>query len=336
MSEKKNVAFYILSVLKKHSSSKKRLTQSRIAEYLKRDFGRECDLRTVKSGLDSLLDLGYDLKYETLHGREYRTGWYIDRLFSETETENILLALHSATHLSGEELSAIKEKLSPMLSGAENFDKVSPPHRERSAASVTDILKVINRAIEKCRMISFPIISHRIGGKPSFERDMMGQVREYLIKPIGIVCISGRAHLYGEIGDTGKRRYFALDRIHEPTLTDISFVPSGENAVLPQNRLERKKPIGEVRERAVILCDDSILPDIYDALGSACSILSAYNGKTELQVIAASEQLIPFILRFGSRIEALAPIKLRRAVSIELHNASDKYRFQTKLRGHIS
>lgn len=336
MSEKKNVAFHILSILRKHSSAKSPLTQSRIAELLRSEHSRECDLRTVKSGLDALIDLGYDLKYETLQNRGCKTNWYVEKLFDPAESEALLLALYSCPTLSLRTFYAIKDKLLPFLSDADFWDNVSPSAVEQENYGFTYNLRVIFLAMRDLKMINFPYVSHRLGGKADFERDIMGVIRDHLVKPLTLTCFEGRVYLYGEIGDTGKMRYFALDKIHEPRITDIGFAPKECSVKAPLRRIERKNPSAELSERAVIVCDDSILSEVYDACGESLRVLSAYNGRTELEINLPYGILVPFILRFGSNIEALAPTKLRRAVSNELHRAANKYRFQSKLRGSLS
>jgi predicted DNA-binding transcriptional regulator YafY len=260
----------------------------------------------------------------------------VEKLFDNAESEALLLALYSCPTLSCSTLNTVKEKLSPFLTDADLWVNVKPSATEQEPYEFTYNLRVIFIAMRDRKMINFPYVSHRIGGKAAFERDIMGVVRDHLVKPLFLTCFEGRVYLYGEIGDTDKMLYFALDKIHEPRITDIGFAPKESYVKTPSKRLERKKPSGELSERAVILCDDNILAEIYDAFDDSLHVLSAYNGKTELEICIPYEILIPFILRFGSKIEALAPTKLRRAVSNELHRAANKYRFQSKLRGSLS
>lgn len=333
MSEKRNVAFYILNVLRKHSSEDNRLTKNKIKELLKSDYGRDCDLKTIRTSLQALIEMGFDVRYETKSSRDCKTNWYIERLFNEKETEAIMLSLYSCPSIERTELNEIVQKLEPYLCGGNRWKSVSADCSDCQRTPSARVIDTVFEAIGSCKMVNFPLVTHRFKSKPTFERDMMGFVRDYLVKPIGIYCLNARLYLYGEIGDTGRYRFFPIDRIYEPKITDIAFIPTKITPQSPRSTLEKSEPRADARERAVIVFDNSVLSEVYDQLGECCTVISEYNGKTELEVTAAYSHLLHFVLGFGSLAEVTFPTKLRRSVSVELQKASNKYRFQTKLRG---
>ena len=78
---KKMLNMLILDILKEYSDSEHRLTQQDIIRLLRTDYGMECDRRSVKSNVLSLIELGYDISMEN--------GYYLD----EREFENAELRL---------------------------------------------------------------------------------------------------------------------------------------------------------------------------------------------------------------------------------------------------
>ena len=341
MSEKKNIAFYILEILRNYSSAENRLSKGEICKLLKDNYARKCDLRTVKAGLDSLLNLGYDIKYRTIERRSengvIHTDWYMDKLFTKEESMAIILSLKSNTALTENRIADIQKKLFPMLTEPEIAEIIAYPKSEHLCdENITDTVDIIYRAVKEQVMLSFSVIEHRLNGKISFEKNSSGQVKEYLFKPYRVACYGGKVNLYGEIGDTGAKRYFPIERLYMPRLTDITFAKPTVEMTFPKNRLERKNRNAYECERAVIIVKNDILGDIYDALGTSAKIISTYNGKTELELLAPIKLLEPLIMHFGSKAEVISPTKLRRSVAIELKTAAEQYKIWHKFTGHLN
>lgn len=341
MSEKRNVAFCILEILRNHSSADNRLSKREICDILKSKYNRECDLRTVRTALDSLLRFGYDIKYRTIERNSgngmIRTDWYMEKLFTKEESAAIILSLKLNSSLSENRIADIEKKLFHMLTDSDIFDIVTASSSKINySVNITDTLDTVHRAIKEHLMLTFSIIEHRLNEKISLERNCLGQVKEYLFKPCGIVCYGGMANLYGEIGDTGVKRYFPIERLYMPKLTDITFTKTTKEIPLPNNKLERKNRNACERERAVIVVKNEALGDIYDNLGANAKIISAYNGKTELEINAPLKALEGMILHLGSKAEVISPTKLRRAVALELRTAGEQYKVWHKFTGHLN
>ena len=61
---KKMLNMLILDILKEHSDENHHLTQQQILRILKRDYGMECDRRSVKNNLEYLQEFGYEISME--------------------------------------------------------------------------------------------------------------------------------------------------------------------------------------------------------------------------------------------------------------------------------
>ena len=336
MSEKKTLPFYVLEVLRNHSSTNSRLSQSEIASYLESDHGCSCDRRTVSAALDTLCKLGYQIKYETSArgGGEYKTDFYLERSLSETESASLLLSIETSTVISRELCELLKEKLKAYLPALESNCETVIQNRD-TLGCMKNIwsLDVINKALKDRLMLSFSLISYTSDGHNHFDEEL-GRVKEYLVKPIGTIYTENGFHLFGELADTKIYRYFPINSIYELKVTNVSFVPIPDlKPPIPKNRLEAATMYFGEREKATLTVDKSLLGEIFSLLSPLCNLRCSYGDKAELEVYADLTLLRRLVLSYGSRIEVLTPTKLRRAVALELQAASAKYREIRKLRG---
>lgn len=101
---KKMLNMLILDILKEYSDEKHRLTQQEILRILKRDYGMECDRRSVKNNLEFLQELGYEISMEK--------GYYlIEREFEDSELRFLIDAVLFSKGISGGQAKDLIEKL---------------------------------------------------------------------------------------------------------------------------------------------------------------------------------------------------------------------------------
>ena len=80
---KKMLNILILDILKEYSDEKHRLTQQEIIRLLKANYDMECDRRSVKSNVESLKEMGYEISMED--------GYYLmEREFEDAELRMLI------------------------------------------------------------------------------------------------------------------------------------------------------------------------------------------------------------------------------------------------------
>ena len=85
---KKMLNMLILDILKEHSDENHHLTQQQILRILKRDYGMECDRRSVKNNLEYLQEFGYEISMEK--------GYYLmEREFEDSSSDSLLMPFYS-------------------------------------------------------------------------------------------------------------------------------------------------------------------------------------------------------------------------------------------------
>ncbi|MBR2474771.1 MAG: WYL domain-containing protein [Clostridia bacterium] len=337
MSEKKNVSFYALEILKKYSSMEKRLTKSKITRLISDEYGMDFDQRTVKVALEALVSLGYPIKYTSVFKdeTEHKSQWYIEKPFSKEESGALLLAISSSSLITPDIKEALKRKLNDYLIGYEFVEgiKFNEPD-DKSENKYLWSINVIYNAINNLKMLSFSILSYFYDEYKRFE-EQNGRVKEYLVKPISVVCYDGSLYLFGELGDTENYRYFNIRKLYDLKETDVSFESKPIKTPLPQNRLEACGSYFGERETATILVSKAALSSVYEMLAPLCKIKCIYAEKAEIEVSANLKLLKPFILSLGSEAEVLSPTKLRRSLALEAQSVSAKYGEVRRLKGYF-
>lgn len=328
MNVKKDLSFDILHLLRKHSSKDKRLTKADIVKLLRSDFGIECDRRTVGSSLDSLVCRGYRISYDTkLKGERYhRTNWYIEPMLSSDEASLLLLSLECCPTVTPSAQSTIEKALEYSASLPENVPKIScAPKNPSLVRELYGNIKGIYEAIKQEFMVSFSIIEYVEDSRVHFEEDL-GRVKEFLVKPIGVLKCESGFYLFGELGDTGIYRYFPLSRIYALKITDVTFSTALCPCVpMPLNKLESISMRFSSREKAVFSVKRSLVGLCHELLFPLCTVKCLYGDKAEIEVLEDLNVLKGFLLSLGAECEALSPTKLRRAMGAELKAASSGY-----------
>lgn len=101
---KKMLNLLILKVLQEHSDGDHRLTQGEIIRLLHLQYGITCDRRSVRSNIQSLQDMGYDI---ATHGG----CWLVERDFDDAELRILIDSVLFSRTLSTAQARRLVEKL---------------------------------------------------------------------------------------------------------------------------------------------------------------------------------------------------------------------------------
>ena len=101
---KKMLNLLILKVLQEHSDAEHRLMQGEIIRLLQLQYGITCDRRSVRSNIQSLQDMGYDI---ATHG----ACWLVERDFDNAELRMLIDSVLFSRTLSTAQARRLVEKL---------------------------------------------------------------------------------------------------------------------------------------------------------------------------------------------------------------------------------
>ena len=149
---KKMLNMLILEILRKYTDEDHALTQQEILKLLDKNYGMECDRRSVKNNILCLKEMGYDISME----KGYRL---LSREFDDAELRILIDSVLFFKSISTRQAKGLIKKLRDMASNFFNA-KVShvsnlPDLNRTDNKQAMYTLDVINDAIADKRKISF-------------------------------------------------------------------------------------------------------------------------------------------------------------------------------------
>ena len=101
---KKMLNMLILEILRKYSDESHTLTQQEIIRLLDKNYGMECDRRSVKNNVEYLKELGYDISME----KGYKL---LDREFDDAELRILIDSVLFSKSISTKQAKGLIKKL---------------------------------------------------------------------------------------------------------------------------------------------------------------------------------------------------------------------------------
>ena len=106
---KKMLNMLILDILKRYSDEEHHLTQQEVMKLLKREYGMECDRRSVKNNVEYLNELGYEIPYDDGY-------WLVTREFEDAELRVLIDSVLSSKSITNKQAKELISKLEKMSS----------------------------------------------------------------------------------------------------------------------------------------------------------------------------------------------------------------------------
>ena len=334
---------YVCEILKRHSSSQKRLSGADIVRLLESEFGIVCDRKTVHRALESLTSTLKNIKYtENLRGKagkqySVRSEWYFESYFSVKEMQEISISILKNDNLEPDQRANLLSKLQNFASLPFDANVITACTIRERKINFTETIIILADAINARKMVSFSIVEAIVNDKKRMLRDRYGNVRQYLVKPLDIISVMGEVRLFGELGDTGCYVYFDISELYCLEISDIEFERSelpGKN-YLPQNKAEAYLSYGGKREKIVISLSADKVHEFKLLFGDRFEITREYGEKVELTFECNINSALPFLLQLGDDAEVMSPSKLRRALALTCKSIAGKYLASKQYRGYM-
>ena len=217
---KKMLNLLILRVLQEHSDADHRLTQGEIIRLLQLQYGITCDRRSVRSNIQSLQDIGYDI---ATHGG----CWLVERDFDDAELRMLIDSVLFSKNLSGVQAKRLIEKLKGFgnryfhakVAHVSNLPELF--HSDNKQVMVA--LDTLNDAIEEKKKVSFIYNCYGTDFKLHPRRD-----EPYIVNPYHMVANNGRYYLIGNYDKYDDLSHYRIDRISSVTILSDPVKPKKE------------------------------------------------------------------------------------------------------------
>lgn len=322
---KKMLNMLILDILKEYSDEEHKLTQQEIIKLLRKNYDMDCDRRSVKNNILSLIEMGYEINMEN--------GYYLE----ERELENAELRMLIDSVLFSKTLSATQAKR--MIKKLETFGnryfaaKVShvsntPSLSRTENKQVLYTVNAINDAIDEKKKIKFRYCKYGADLK------LHDRGKDYVVNPYQMVASNGHYYLLGNVDRYNNVSYFRIDKMMRTEMLDMPVKPMKDVQEL-KNGLDLPR---HMAEHAYMFCGESVpvqirckedaVDNLVDWFGRDIKVLSKNSdtGDIVVRVICNYNAMFYWALQYGLHIEVLEPKNLRKELVEAIQRMAEKYK----------
>lgn len=320
---KKMLNMLILDVLKEYSDEEHRLSQQEIIRILKREYGMDCDRRSVKNNVEYLKELGYDISMEK--------GYYLaEREFEASELRLLIDAVLFSKGISNRQAKDLIGKLKkqsnryfePKVAHICNLPEIHTVDNKQ----LMYVIDVINDAIEKKKKISFIYNDYGTDFKLHPRRE-----REYIVNPYQMVANNGRYYLIANYDKFDDVTHYRVDRI-----TDVQIMDSNRKSMkkvkglekgfnLPKHMTEHMYMFGGDSVRILMKAEKGLINDLVDWFGKDFRILSEEGKWYTISVSSNENAMFLWAMQYSTHVEILEPKRLRVKIGETAREMAEKY-----------
>ena len=320
---KKMINMLILDILKEYTDSEHRLTQQEIIDLLHRNYGAECNRRSIRNNIQSLKDMGYEIYTQ-------RGCYLMEREFDDAELRMLIDSVLFSKNLSSTQAKRLIEKLEGF--GNRYFHaKVShvanlPELFHADNKQVMLGLDTLNDAIDERKKVSF--IYNR------YETDFKLHAKRkdpYIVNPYQLIANNGRYYLIGNYDKYDNISHYRIDRMTSVTMLDESAKPKKEikefsqGWSLPKHMAEHIYMYSGKTVSVRMVAKKHLMDELVDWFGKDFRVKEDGNGKM-LVTLKCNEQAIRYwALQYSEHIEIIEPERLRCSIREALKKVLAKY-----------
>ena len=306
---KKMLNMLILEILRVYSDENHSLTQQDIIRLLEKNYGMDCDRRSVKSNVQSLKEMGYDISMD----KGYRL---LSREFDDAELRILIDSVLFSKSISTRQAKGLIEKLRGLAS---NYFNAKVSHVSN--------LPELNRTTNKQAMYSLDTINDAISEKKkiSFTYNVIGtdfklhpkREEPYIVNPYQIVANNGKFYLIGNYDKYDNVAHFRIDKMTEVRLLDEKIKPMKEvpelaNGLnLPKHMAEHIYMFSGSSEIFKLRTTKDMMSELTDWFGTDFQIMSQNGEEIVVRVSCNSNAMRYWALQYGPYVEILSPQWIR-------------------------
>ena len=320
---KKMLNMLILEILRKYSDEEHSLTHQEIIKLLEKNYGMECDRRSVKNNVLSLKEMGYDISMEN----GYRL---LSREFDDTELRILIDSVLFSKSISTRQAKTLIAKIRGLAS---NYFNAKVSHVSN--------LPELHRTVNKQAMYSLDAINDAIAAKRkiSFTYNQIGtdfklhpkRQEAHVVNPYQIVANNGMFYLISNYDKYDNVAHFRIDKMTDVKILEekqkpMSRVQGLENGLnLPKHMAEHLYMFSGESVAVKFLTPEYMMSDLVDWFGQDFRIMEKKDGNLLVRVTCNEEAMRYWALQFGPYVEVLEPAGLRERLLKDVLGMAEKY-----------
>lgn len=321
---KKMLNMLILEILQKYSDEEHALTQQEIIRLLDKNYGMECDRRSVKNNVLSLREMGYDISME----KGYRL---LSRDFDDSELRILIDSVLFSKSISTKQAKGLIDKL---RDHASNYFNAKVSH----VCNLPDLPRTVN----KQAMYSLYSINDAISEKRkiSFIYNEMGvdfklhpkRPEPYIVNPYQIVANNGRFYIIGNYDKYDNISHYRVDkmtdvRVLEEKAKPMKQIPELKDGLnLPKHMAEHMYMFSGPSIPVKLETTEDMMQELVDWFGNDFRVERIGDGKIRARVVCNESAMKYWALQYGPEVEVIEPKSLRETVKNCVIEMAEKYK----------
>ena len=320
---KKMLNMLILEILQKYSDEEHSLTQQEIIRLLDKNYGMECDRRSVKNNVLSLREMGYDISME----KGYRL---LSRDFDDSELRILIDSVLFSKSISTRQAKGLIDKL---RDHASNYFNAKVSH----VCNLPDLPRTVN----KQAMYSLYAINDAISEKRkiSFIYNEMGvdfklhpkKPEPYIVNPYQIVANNGRFYIIGNYDKYDNVSHYRVDkmtdvRVLEDKAKPMKQIPELKDGLnLPKHMAEHMYMFSGESIPVKLETTENMMQELVDWFGNDFRVEKIGDDKIRARIVCNENAMKYWALQYGPYVEVVEPKPLREKIKNEVCLMAEKY-----------
>lgn len=320
---KKMLNMLILDILKGYSDENHALKQQEIIRLLDKNYGMECDRRSVKNNILYLKELGYDISME----KGYRL---LEREFDDTELRILIDSVLFSKSISMRQAKGLIEKLRKLASNYFNakvshVSNLPDLHRTTNKQAMYS-LDGINDAISEKKKLGF--IYNYVGTDLKLHPK---REEPYIVNPYQIVANNGRFYLICNYDKYDNVAHVRIDRMTDVMVLDEKIKPMKqveglENGLnLPKHMAEHIYMFSGESTLIKLKTATYMMDDLVDWFGKDIRVTRQKDDQIVVRLNCNENAMRYWALQYGPYVEVMEPMSLRKQLKEDIAEMNRKY-----------
>lgn len=320
---KKMLNMLILDILKGYSDENHALKQQEIIRLLDKNYGMECDRRSVKNNILYLKELGYDISME----KGYRL---LEREFDDTELRILIDSVLFSKSISMRQAKGLIEKLRKLASNYFNakvshVSNLPDLHRTTNKQAMYS-LDCINDAISEKKKLGF--IYNYVGTDLKLHPK---REEPYIVNPYQVVANNGRFYLICNYDKYDNVAHVRIDRMTDVMVLDEKIKPMKqveglENGLnLPKHMAEHIYMFSGESTLIKLKTATYMMDDLVDWFGKDIRVTRQKDDQIVVRLNCNENAMRYWALQYGPYVEVMEPMSLRKQLKEDIAEMNRKY-----------
>ncbi len=316
-SKQKLRLLYIIDILSQKSDEENPISATQIMDFLREDYGIECERKTVYDCIECLNEYGYEIIKSQSPRGYFMTPYY----FEPAELRLLIDAVQSADFISAKKTKSLIKKFSSFAS--ENQYKriekqVYIDNRNKCAnENLFILIDIISSAILSRKQIEVVYRRRKIVDTKTarFEEKTM------TINPYALIWSDDHYYLVGNYSKYDNLIHLRIDRLKSVTVLDTYYRHFSEVSpyqksfdIADYSNKHLSMFSGDIKP-VELICNNSMIEDFVDQFGEKVIMKSFDNENFIAKVdVAVTDGLVAWIMQYGNKIKVKSPKELKNMI----------------------